>query len=53
MEDLNLVEAVMRKDPKVIEQCEISGIPKEDMHKVFCDRKFCPEQLVSVANSSL
>jgi primary-amine oxidase len=27
----------MRKDPKVIEQCELSGIPKEDMHKVYCD----------------
>jgi primary-amine oxidase len=39
MEDLNLVEATVRKDPKVIEQCVISGIPAEDMHKVYCDRK--------------
>ena len=39
MEDLQIVEHVVRKDPKVIEQCVISGIPKEDMHKVYCDRK--------------
>lgn len=37
MEDLQIVEHVCRKDPKVIEQCEIIGIPKEDMHKVYCD----------------
>jgi hypothetical protein len=40
MEDLQIVEHVCRKDPKVIEQCVISGIPKEDMHKVYCDRTF-------------
>ena len=40
MEDLQLVEHVVRKDPKVIEQCGIIGIPKEDMHKVYCDRKY-------------
>ena len=39
MEDLQIVEHVVREDPKVIEQCQISGIPKEDMHKVYCDRK--------------
>ena len=39
MEDLQEVEHVARKDPKVIEQCGIIGIPKEDMHKVYCDRK--------------
>lgn len=39
MEDLQAVEHVCRKDPKVIEQCMISGIPAEDMHKVYCDRK--------------
>ena len=39
MEDLQIVEHVVRKDPKVIEQCVISGIPEEDMHKVYCDRK--------------
>ncbi|TVY88924.1 Copper amine oxidase [Lachnellula willkommii] len=37
MEDLQTVEHVMRKDPNVIEQCVISGIPREDMHKVYCD----------------
>ncbi|RYO97145.1 hypothetical protein DL765_011314 [Monosporascus sp. GIB2] len=37
MEELQAVEAICRKDPKVIEECEISGIPKEDMHKVYCD----------------
>ena len=39
MEDLQVVEHVVRKDAKVIEQCGIIGIPKEDMHKVYCDRK--------------
>ncbi|KAI1441940.1 copper amine oxidase [Annulohypoxylon stygium] len=37
MEELKNVEYTVRKDPKVIEQCVISGIPKEDMHKVYCD----------------
>ncbi|MCJ1400142.1 hypothetical protein MMC11_003346 [Xylographa trunciseda] len=37
MEDLQIVEHVVREDPKVIEQCGIIGIPKEDMHKVYCD----------------
>jgi primary-amine oxidase len=37
MEDLVVVEAIMRKDPKVIEQCGVLGIPPEDMHKVYCD----------------
>jgi Cu2+-containing amine oxidase len=39
MEDLQIVEHVCRKDPKVIEQCVLSGIPAEDMHKVYCDRE--------------
>ena len=39
MEDLQEVEHFVRQDPKVIEQCAIIGIPKEDMHKVYCDRK--------------
>lgn len=39
MEDLQVVEHIVRKDPKVIEQCAIIGISKEDMHKVYCDRK--------------
>ncbi|KAJ0326938.1 hypothetical protein COL5a_006493 [Colletotrichum fioriniae] len=37
MEELQIVEHICRTDPKVIEQCEISGIPKSDMHKVYCD----------------
>ena len=39
MEDLQIVEHVVRIDPKVIEQCGIIGIPKEDMNKVYCDRR--------------
>lgn len=39
MAELQEVEHVCRQDAKVIEQCVISGIPKEDMHKVYCDRK--------------
>lgn len=39
MEDLQIVETIVRKDPKVIEQCGILGIPPQDMHKVYCDRK--------------
>jgi primary-amine oxidase len=39
MEDLQEVEHIVRKDPKVIEQCGIVGIPPEDMHKVYCDRE--------------
>lgn len=37
MEELQAVEFVCRKDPGVIEQCKISGIAEEDMHKVYCD----------------
>jgi len=37
MEDLQIVETVVRKDPKVIEQCGLIGIPPEDMYKVYCD----------------
>lgn len=37
MEELQAVEFVCRKDPGVIEQCKISGIHEEDMHKVYCD----------------
>ncbi|KAK5109430.1 hypothetical protein LTR62_006989 [Meristemomyces frigidus] len=37
MEDLQVVESVVRKDPKVIEQCGILGISEQDMHKVYCD----------------
>ncbi|KAF1915680.1 copper amine oxidase [Ampelomyces quisqualis] len=37
MEDLQIVESIVRKDPNVIEQCGMIGIPPEDMHKVYCD----------------
>ncbi|KAG9244149.1 copper amine oxidase [Calycina marina] len=37
MEDLQIVEHVVRKDAKVIEQCVLSGIPASDMDKVYCD----------------
>ncbi|SPO03152.1 probable peroxisomal amine oxidase (copper-containing) [Cephalotrichum gorgonifer] len=37
MEELQAVEHICRTDPKVIEQCKISGIAEEDMHKVYCD----------------
>jgi primary-amine oxidase len=39
LEDLVNTELYVRKDPKVIEQCGILGIPPEDMHKVYADRK--------------
>lgn len=39
MEELQAVEILAREDPGVIEQCGILGIPKKDMHKVYCDRK--------------
>lgn len=39
MEDLQEVEHIVRKDEKVIEQCRIVGIPREDMDKVYCDRE--------------
>lgn len=31
------VEHICRKDPKVIEQCTLSGVPPSDMHKIYCD----------------
>lgn len=37
MEELQLVEHVVRLDPMVIQQCELSGISKDEMHKVYCD----------------
>jgi primary-amine oxidase len=37
MEDLQVVESVVRQDPEVIKQCGLIGIPAEDMHKVYCD----------------
>uniref|UniRef100_A0A093V6W7 Amine oxidase n=1 Tax=Talaromyces marneffei PM1 TaxID=1077442 RepID=A0A093V6W7_TALMA len=37
MEELQEVEYIVRKDPKVIEQCGILGIPPNEMEKVYCD----------------
>lgn len=37
MEDLREVELCVREDPACIEQCEISRIPRSQMHKVYCD----------------
>ncbi|KAF1981035.1 peroxisomal copper amine oxidase [Aulographum hederae CBS 113979] len=37
MEDLQIVESIVRMDEKVIEQCGLIGIPRENMHKVYCD----------------
>ena len=49
MEDLQVVEHIVRKDPKVIEECGIIGIPKEDMHKVYCDRELLVRSAYSTA----
>jgi hypothetical protein len=54
MEDLQLVEHVCRTDPKVIEQCVISGIPATDMNKVYCDRmSSLPRNRIHLTISSL
>lgn len=47
MEDLQIVESIVRKDAKVIEQCGIIGIPPEDMHKVYCDREYLRRKLLA------
>lgn len=36
-DELVSVEHGCRKDLKVVEQCIISGVAREDMHKVYCD----------------
>jgi primary-amine oxidase len=51
MEELQEVEHVVRKDPKVIEQCGILGVPPEEMDKVYCDRKFT--NTIALTDSSL
>lgn len=50
MEDLQIVEHIVRTDAKVIEQCELIGIPREDMHKVYCDREYGHHQRWSEIN---
>ncbi|POR34350.1 Amine oxidase [Tolypocladium paradoxum] len=37
LDELASVEHGCRKDPKVIEQCVISGVHRDEMHKVYCD----------------
>lgn len=36
-DDLQATEDIIRSDPNVIKQCEISGVPKEEMANVYCD----------------
>lgn len=37
VEDLQLTEEVIRNDPEVIRQCELSGVPASQMGQVYCD----------------
>ncbi|KAM4054531.1 copper amine oxidase, enzyme [Hirsutella rhossiliensis] len=37
VEELQAVEHIVRTDAAVIEQCEKSGISRDEMHKVYCD----------------
>jgi primary-amine oxidase len=37
MEDLQVAEHICRKDPKVIQQCGLIGIPPDEMDKVYAD----------------
>lgn len=37
VEDLISTESIIRTDPNVIKQCEISGIPADQMDHVYCD----------------
>lgn len=36
-DDLQVTEEVIRNDPNVIRQCEISGLSKDEMKNVYCD----------------
>ncbi|KAG7666185.1 AMO1 [[Candida] subhashii] len=35
--DLRHTEEVIRKDPGVIKQCVLSGVPADRMHEIYCD----------------
>jgi primary-amine oxidase len=35
--DLQHTEEIVRTDPEVIRQCEISGVPKSEMKNIYCD----------------
>lgn len=37
LEELIAVEHACREDPNVIEQCVLSGVSRDEMHKVYCD----------------
>ncbi|VEU19634.1 DEKNAAC100542 [Brettanomyces naardenensis] len=37
VEDLCSTEEIIRKDPHVIEQCVISGVPADQMDHIYCD----------------
>ncbi|ODV97431.1 hypothetical protein PACTADRAFT_66471 [Pachysolen tannophilus NRRL Y-2460] len=37
VEDMQSTQDIIRADPSVIEQCVISGVPKDQMHKIYCD----------------
>lgn len=37
VEDMQGTEEVIRNDPSVIEQCVLSGVPRDEMYKVYCD----------------
>lgn len=37
VEDLARCEDIIRKDPGVIEQCVLSGVPENEMDHVYCD----------------
>jgi Cu2+-containing amine oxidase len=41
VEDLQDVEKIIRKDERVIEQCGIVGIPRENMDQVYCGTCSC------------
>lgn len=35
--DLQATEEIVRTDPAVIKQCELSGVPRSEMHNIYCD----------------
>ncbi|CUM63485.1 uncharacterized protein PRCAT00001061001 [Priceomyces carsonii] len=36
-QDLQRTEEIIRKDPEVIRQCVLSGVPESDMNNIYCD----------------
>lgn len=35
--DLQVTEEIIRNDPEVQRQCELSGVPPNSMHQIYCD----------------